>query len=86
MSKPISAVRQRLIDDMTADEIAGGMMVCCLPRRDRRGSAPADARDPCRSHQPSNALPANREAIGPQLGVNTPRAMGSMRSAWIVRI
>jgi hypothetical protein len=44
-------------------------------------SAPADARDPCRSHQPSNPLPASREAIGLQFGVNTRRAVGSMRSS-----
>ena len=67
--------------EVAADEIAGGMMVCRLPRRDRRASAPADARDPCRSHQPSNPLPANREAIGLQLGVNARRAIGSMRSS-----
>ena len=57
------------------------MTVCRLSRRDRRAFAPADARDPCRSHQPSNPLPANREAIGLQLGVNTRRAIGSMRSS-----
>ena len=55
------------------------MMVGRLPRRDRRASAPADARDPCRSHQPGNPLPANLEAIGLQLGVNARRAIGSMR-------
>ena len=51
-------------------QIAGGMMVCRLPRRDRRASAPADARDPCRPHQPSGIRfrPASREAIGLQLG------------------
>src|ERR1700722_3856777 len=67
--------------EVAADEIAGGMMVCRLSRRDRRASAPADARDPCRPHQPSNPLPANREAIGLQFGVNTRRAIGSMRSS-----
>jgi hypothetical protein len=56
-------------------------MVCRLSRRDRRASTPADARHPCRSHQPSNPLPAKREAIGLQLGVNTRRAIGSMRSS-----
>ena len=66
---------------VATDEIAGRMMVSRLSRRDRRASAPADARDPCRSHQPSNPLPANREAIGVQLGVNTRRAIGSMRSS-----
>jgi hypothetical protein len=66
--------------EVAAEEIAGGVRVCRLPRRDRRASAPADARDPCRSHQPSNPLPADREAIGPQFGVNTRRAIGSMRS------
>ncbi len=54
--------------EVAADEIAGGMMVPRLPRRDRRASAPADARDPCCSHQSSNPLPANREAISLQLG------------------
>ena len=38
-------------------------------------------RDPCRSHQPSNPLPADREAIGLQLSVNTRRAIGCMRSS-----
>ena len=66
--------------EVAADEIAGGMMVCRLPRRDRPASAPADALDPCRPRQPSNLLPANREAIGLQLCVNTRRAIGSMRS------
>ena len=67
--------------EVAADEIAGRMMVCRLSRRDRRASAPADACDPCRSHQPGNPLPASREAIGLQLGVNTRRAIGSMRSS-----
>jgi hypothetical protein len=64
--------------EVAADKIAGRMMVCRLPRRDRRASAPADACDRCRPHQPSNPLPANREAIG--LQVNARRAIGSMRS------
>jgi hypothetical protein len=54
--------------EVAADEIAGEMMVPRLPRRDRRASAPADARDPCRPHQPSNPLAANKETIGLQLG------------------
>ena len=54
-------------------------MVPRLPRRDRRASAPADARDPCCSHQPSNPLPANREALSLQFGMNTRRAISSMR-------
>ena len=61
--------RVRLLGhEVAADEIASGMMVPCLPRRDRRASAPADACDPCRSHQPSHPLPADREAIGLELG------------------
>jgi hypothetical protein len=67
--------------EVAADEIAGGMMACRLPRRDRRASAPTNARDSCCSHQPGNPLPANLEAIGLQLGVNTRRAIGSMRSS-----
>ena len=67
--------------EVATDEIAGGMMVSRLSRRDRRASAPADARDPCRSHQPSNPLSASREPIGLQLGVNTRRAISSMRSS-----
>ena len=55
-------------------------MVCPLPRRDRRASGSADARDHCRLHQPTNPLPADREAIGLHLGVNTRRAIGSMPS------
>src|SRR5215831_13621018 len=53
--------------EVAANEIAGGMMVCCLPCRDWRASAPADACDSCCSHQPSNPLAANSEAIGLQL-------------------
>jgi Protein of unknown function (DUF3300) len=37
------------------------------------------ARDPCCSHQSSYPLPANREAISLQFGMNTRRAIGSMR-------
>ena len=54
-------------------------MIPRLPRRDRSASAPADARDPCRSHQSSYPLPANREAISLQFSMNTRRAIGSMR-------
>ena len=73
-----SAMKLRRTQDRSRDDAA-----CRLSRRDRRASAPADARNPCRFlHQPSNPLPANREAIGRfQLGVNTRRAIGSMRSS-----
>jgi hypothetical protein len=70
-----------LSHEVAADEIAGGMMVPRLPRRDRRASAPADGRDPRCSHQPSNPLSANREAISLQFGMNRRRAIGSMRSS-----
>ena len=69
--------------EVAADEIAGGMMACRLPRRDRRASAPADARDPCRPHQPSNPLPPGQQrGHRPSAwAVNTRRAIGSMRSS-----
>src|SRR5271155_46145 len=49
--------------EVATDEIAGGMMVSRLSRRDRHASAPADACNPARPHQPSNPLPADRETI-----------------------
>ena len=58
--------------EVAADEIAGGMMVCRLPRvvigALLRRLTPAI---PAARIEPSNPLPANREAIGLQLGGNT---------------
>jgi hypothetical protein len=43
--------------EVAADEVAGGMMVCRMSRLARRACVPANARDPRRSHQPSNPVP-----------------------------
>jgi hypothetical protein len=42
-----------------------GWMACRPPHRDRRASAPADARDPCHSHQPSMARVRAHEPVNP---------------------
>ena len=67
--------------EVATDEIAGGMMILRLPRRHWRASAPADARDPCRSHQPGNPLAANRGHRSSAWAMNARRAIGSMRSS-----
>ena len=65
--------------EVAADEIAGGMMVPRLPRRDRCASAPADALSPPLA---SIELSASAQPRGYQpsaWAMNTRRAIGSMR-------
>lgn len=55
-------------------------MIGRLPRRDWRASAPADAGDSGRAHQPGDALASDGNAFGPQPGMDARRAIGPVRS------